>query len=107
MCNKSLCKDCKLRVGDYCFSENNPEEILGEITKCDEYIGDSVTTYYEFIDGYQYCIKTKKIPAVKIIENRAKNEILRRLKVYLSIDPKTIDLRKAIEILINEESDNE
>lgn len=106
MCNMGLCNNCKLRVGHFCFSNYEPEEILGEMLACEYYTGDAITSYYEFIDGFQWCKRKTKLD-VNIIEKRAKNEILRRLKMYLSIDPNTIDLRKAIEIIINEESEND
>lgn len=69
---KGICVNCKLRVGDYCFCGDEPEEITGEITgeitECDYFFDDSRSSYYEFIDGYEHCNKLKNIVLHKTIQ---------------------------------------
>ena len=74
----SICKNCKLRVGDYCFCRYDPEKLTDYvITECDYYYDDNDSTYYEFIDGFQHCDKLKKEPVIANIEARIRKEIER------------------------------
>lgn len=69
MDKSSLCANCKLRVGDYCFCGDEPERLTDNpIIKCDYFIDDSISTYYEFIDGYEHCNKLKRIELHKKIK---------------------------------------
>ena len=70
MYNKSICYNCKLRVGDYCFSGDMPEKVIDNsmIINCNYFCDDSKSSYYEFIDGYEHCNKLKKIALHKKIK---------------------------------------
>lgn len=85
------------------FCDNGPKEIIGETITCGYYISGANSS---FINGFHHCDLTKKQPKIRKIEKRAKNEILRRLKILLSIPPETIDLRKQLEKIVNEEMEN-
>ena len=57
-----ICKDCILFRNGYCFSESEPEKVIGVITKCDCYRFNAFKATYQdgFIDGFGYCNKVKK-----------------------------------------------
>ena len=65
----------------HCFSEGYPEEITGEVTKCDYYIHKAYEETYNdgFIQGFCYCDKMKKEPQIQKIEVRAKQEVFNKL----------------------------
>lgn len=76
-----ICKDCILFRNGYCFSEDEPEKIIGDITKCDYYRFNAFKeTYHDgFIDGFEHCNKMKKQPVIKRIENRARQEVFDKI----------------------------
>lgn len=55
--NYGICRNCKLRVSDYCFCLSEPEKLNNKITNCNYHFDDKNSTYYEFIDGYQHALK--------------------------------------------------
>ena len=74
--SKSICNNCKLRVGNYCFCGDEPEKLTEHvITECDYFFKDSKYTCYEFIDGYEHCNKLKNIALHKTVQ-----ELLNKIK---------------------------
>lgn len=49
-----LCENCALFSAGFCFCTGEPEEVIGAITKCSEFIQSSNSIIYDigFIDGY-------------------------------------------------------
>lgn len=79
----SICANCRLRVGDYCFSGDKPEKFSDYVvTDCNYFFDGSNATYYEFIDGYEHCNKLKNIALHKKIKelNNEIEELKRQLK---------------------------
>lgn len=77
-----ICRDCILYNHGNCFSEDEPERIIGCITQCDYYksIGKHQAAYQNgFIDGFIHCNEMKKQPIIERIEKRAKQEVFNKL----------------------------
>lgn len=69
MVESNICANCKLRVGDYCFCGDEPDQLTDNpITQCDYFADDNISSYYEFIDGYEHCNKLKRIELNKRIK---------------------------------------
>lgn len=76
-----ICKDCILFNCGYCFSNGEPEKIVGEITLCGYYLFSAYKETYRdgFIQGFCYCDKMKKEPQIQKIEAGAKQEVFEKL----------------------------
>lgn len=76
-----ICENCILYKNGCCYAENEPEKITDYVTHCDYYLLTPCKTIYQnaFIEGFAYCNKMKKQPAVERIENRAKQEVFNKL----------------------------
>ena len=80
--NKCICNNCRLKIGDYCFCGDNPEQLTDNIiTECDYFFDGDDASYYEFIDGYTHCNKLKRIELHKQI--KALNEKIKELEHQL------------------------
>ena len=75
------CENCNLYFSGYCFCEDEPEQINGEVLRCDYYINTNSDLTFKngFINGFQFCNTMKKVPAVKKIEDRARNETIEKI----------------------------